>query len=150
MTNARPSEIGAQLRERLESAGHRLGTRESAQREAVAEAQQRAETLHAATAFALEGFHEAASHAGAPHLEVELSPLRVDDKHIRSIEFELRRGRYVAIVTVKSRGEVTLVGPFHAGKTEGPCMTFPYGAEDELVDALGAFLEKFVEEAATP
>jgi hypothetical protein len=110
MTNARPSEIGSKLRERLESAGRRLGTRESAQREAVAEAQQRAEALHAATAFALAGFHEAASDAGAPHLEVELSPLRVDDKHLRSIEFELRRGRYVAIVTVKSRGEVTLVG----------------------------------------
>jgi hypothetical protein len=29
-------------------------------------------------------------------------------------------------------------------------MTFPYGAEDELAGALGAFLEKFVEEAATP
>lgn len=150
MTNALPSEIRAQLRDQLESAGRRLGTRESAHREAVAEAQRRAEALHAATAFALEGFHEAASDAGASHLEIELSALRADDKHLRSIEFELRRGRYVAIVTVKSRGEVTLVGPFHAGKTEGPCMTFPYGAERELAGALGAFLEKFVEDAATP
>ena len=53
-------------------------------------------------------------------------------------------------MTVKSRGEITLVGPFHAGKTEGPCKSFPYGADDELRAALGDFLEEFLTEAATP
>ncbi|MEN8182314.1 MAG: hypothetical protein ABFS46_07245, partial [Myxococcota bacterium] len=62
----------------------------------------------------------------------------------------LRRGRHQAIVTVKSRGEVTLVGPFRSGKTEGPCRSFPYDAEEELHKALGDFLERFLEEAATP
>jgi hypothetical protein len=51
---------------------------------------------------------------------------------------------------VKSRGEVTLVGPFRDGKTEGPCKSFPFDAESELHDALGDFLEAFLEDAATP
>jgi hypothetical protein len=46
--------------------------------------------------------------------------VRTDDKHLRSVEFELSRGRYRAIVTAKSRGDVTFVGPFRTGKTEGP------------------------------
>ena len=54
------------------------------------------------------------------------------------------------MVTVKSRGEATLVGPFHVGKTEGPCKSFPFAAEDELRKALGDFLERFLTEAATP
>jgi len=66
------------------------------------------------------------------------------------VEFELRRGRHRAIVTAKSRGEVTLVGPFRAGKVEGPCKSFPLEAQEELHLALGEFLEQFVEEAATP
>jgi hypothetical protein len=81
---------------------------------------------------------------------VELSEPRPDDKHLRSVQFDLRRGRHQAIVTVKSRGEVTLVGPFHAGKSEGPCKTFPFDAEVEIEKALGDFLERFLEEAATP
>ena len=99
---------------------------------------------------ALAGFHEAATRAGAPHLAVELSPVRVDDKHLRSVEFDLCRGRYRAIVTAKSRGDVTLVGPFRSGKTEGPCKSFPMDAQDELRGALADFLERFLEEAATP
>jgi hypothetical protein len=81
---------------------------------------------------------------------VEVGELRVDDKHLRAMEFELRRGRHRAIVTAKSRGEVTLVGPFRAGKAEGPCKSFPFEAPEELRRALGDFLERFVEEAATP
>ncbi len=99
---------------------------------------------------AIQRFHEAAGRAGAPHLRVEVSDLRVDDKHVRAVEFDLSRGRYRAIVTLKSRGEVTLVGPFCAGKTEGPCRTFPFSAESELNQALAEFLEQFLEEAATP
>ena len=45
---------------------------------------------------------------------------------------------------------MTLVGPFHAGKQEGPCKSFPFDAEAELEAALGDFLESFVAEAATP
>ena len=91
-----------------------------------------------------------AAGAGAPHLRVDLSETRIDDKHVRAVEFELSRGRYRAIVTAKSRGEVTLVGPFRTGKVEGPCASFPFDAGDEVDAALGDFLTRFLEEAATP
>jgi hypothetical protein len=48
---------------------------------------------------------------------------------------------------VKSKGDVTLVGPFHAGKTEGPCQSVPWEAQSELLERLGTFLEQFLEEA---
>ena len=41
-----------------------------------------------------------------------------------------RAGAVAPIVTVKSRGEVTLVGPFHAGKAEGPCKSFPFDGRE--------------------
>jgi hypothetical protein len=53
-------------------------------------------------------------------------------------------------VTVKAKGEVTLVGPFRSGKTEGPCRSFAFSAEEDLADALGDFLESFLEAAAAP
>ena len=86
----------------------------------------------------------------APHLRIELGEIQVDEKHLRAVEFELRRGRHRAIVTAKSRGDVTLVGPFQAGKVEGPCLSFPFDAGSELHRALGDLLARFVEEAATP
>jgi hypothetical protein len=138
------------LRARLEGLGRRLGERERDQGEGLELARRRAEALHAQVADALEGFHAAAAAAGAPQLRVELSAPRTDDKHLRSVQFDLRRGRHAAVVTVKSRGEVTLVGPFHSGKTEGPCRSFPLAAEDETLRALAEFLERFLEEAATP
>jgi hypothetical protein len=101
-------------------------------------------------AAALGAFQEAAAKSGAEHIEVAVSEPRTDDKHLRAVEFDLQRGRHRAIVTVKSRGEVTLVGPFKAGKTEGPCRTFPWDAHTEVENALGDFLERFLEEAATP
>ena len=101
-------------------------------------------------AAALERFHAACAAAGAPHLRVEIGEVRADDKHLRAVEFDLTRGRHRAIVTAKSRGDVTLVGPFRTGKTEGPCLSFPIDAEAELRAALVSFLERFLEEAATP
>jgi hypothetical protein len=138
------------LRTRLEGLGRRLGEREREQADGLSVARSRAEELHALVADALDGFHAAAAAAGAPQLRVELSPVRPDDKHLRSVQFDLRRGRHAAIVTVKSRGEVTLVGPFRSGKTEGPCRSFPVAAEGETAQALADFLERFLEEAATP
>lgn len=140
----------ASLAERLRQVGARLGRREAEHGEAVAAARRLAEALRARVEEALGAFHGAAEAAGAPHLRVELGPVRTDDKHLRSVEFDLARGRHRAIVTVKSRGEVTLVGPFRAGKTEGPCLSFPTDAGEELEDALAGFLERFLEEAATP
>jgi hypothetical protein len=138
------------LRKRLAAAGETLGAREASHRQALEEARACVESLHRVVADALGGFHEAAAAAGAPHLRIELSEPRLDEKHVRAVEFEVRRGRHAGIVTVKSRGEVTLVGPFRSGKAEGPCRTFPCDAHAEIRDALGEFLERFLEEAATP
>ena len=145
-----PAPFSGALRERLEELGHQVGAEEAAHRTALQEAQRRADALRAVVADALEGFHHAVAASGAPHLRVELGATRLDDKHIRAVEFEIRRGRHLCIVTVKSRGEVTLVGPFHAGKNEGPCMTFPFSAERELQQGLQGFLERFLSEAVTP
>jgi hypothetical protein len=138
------------LRERMARLGRELGEREGAHRAELEEARRRAAALRAQVGEALQAFREAVLAAGAPQLEVRLGELRPDDKHVRAVEFDLSRGRHRAIVTVKSRGEVTLVGPFHAGKAEGPCKTFPFAAEAELEKALGDFLERFLAEAATP
>jgi hypothetical protein len=143
-------DAGIPLAVRLAALGRELGEREASHGEGLIRARTCAESLRAEVAAALERFHRAAADSGAPHLQIELSPVRTDDKHLRSVEFDLRRGRYRAIVTAKSRGDVTLVGPFRDGKTEGPCKTFPIDARDEVQSALASFLERFLEEAATP
>ena len=138
------------LRDRLRELGRELAARESEHAGALEAARSQAASLRAAVALALEGWHEAVTAAGAPQLAVRIGEVRPDDKHIRAVEFDLVRGRHRAIVTVKARGDVTLVGPFHAGKTEGPCKSFPFGADAEIQKALGDFLERFLTEAASP
>ncbi len=138
------------LGDRLEHLGRELGEREAAHRGGLDQARACAEKIRSRVGSALERFHRGAHAAGAPHLRVALGEIQVDDKHLRAVEFDLRRGRHRAIVTVKSRGDVTLVGPFHVGKPEGPCCTLPLDAEGEIEAALGAFLERFLREAATP
>ena len=140
----------ADLGERLEALGRELGARESAFREGLARARAVADKLRDRIEEGLGRFQRAAASAGAPHLFASVSETRVDDKHVRAVQFDVSRGRHHAIVTVKARGEVTLVGPFHAGKTEGPCLTFPLDAREDLNAALASFLERFLEEAATP
>ena len=138
------------LRDRMRALGQELAAREAEHRAALDEARQHAARLRAEVAEALAGWREALDAMGAPQLAVVLGELRPDDKHVRAVEFDVTRGRHRALVTVKARGDVTLVGPFHAGKTEGPCKSFPFAAEDEMRKALGDFLERFLTEAATP
>jgi hypothetical protein len=138
------------LGERLEALGRELGAREAPYRDDLTRARGVAEKLRDQVADGLGRFHRAAAAAGAPQLEAVISETRTDDKHLRAVQFEIARGRYRAIVTIKARGEVTLVGPFRAGKDEGPCRTFPIDSESEIADALAGFLERFLEEAATP
>ena len=137
-------------RARLAEIGRKLAGREAEHADGLAAARRAAERLHALVREGLSGFHEGVKEGGAEHLDVALSEPRPDDKHLRSVQFDLRRGRHTAIITVKSRGEVTLVGPFRSGKTEGPCLSFPFGAEAELEAGLLEFLARFLEEAATP
>jgi len=147
------------LRSRLAALGAELAAREAPHREGLARATREAERLRHRVADGLEAYHAAVAAGGAPELRVELGPVRPDEKHVRAVQFDLARGRHRALVTVKSRGEVTLVGPFRAGRTEGPCKSFPLGGaadsaspegEGELAQALAAFLEAFLQEAATP
>lgn len=138
------------LGERLERLGAALGSREAEHREGIGRARVCVEQLRERVASVLDRFHRAASESGAPHLRVVVGEIRTDDKHLRSIEFDLTRGRHRAIVTAKSRGEVTFVGPFRVGKAEGPCRTLPFAAAAEIEETLGDFLERFVEAAATP
>ena len=148
-TQQEQSEAGA-LGSRLAALGRSLGEREADHRGQLDAARSCAESLHADVALALSRFHAAAAEAGAPHLQIELSEVRLDDKHLRAIEFDLVRGRHKAIIVAKSRGELTLVGPFHEGKAEGPCHSFPSDARPEIEQALASFLERFLKEAATP
>ena len=138
------------LAKKMDEVGRAIGSREASHHDALEAARERAQQLHETVATALAHFHAAAGAEGAAHLQVVLGEPRLDDKHIRAVEFDVRRGRHRVIVTVKSRGEVTLVGPFHQGKTEGPCRTFPFDAEQEIEAALGTFLEAFLEQAFTP
>ena len=135
---------------KLVSLGQRLAKRELVHAVSLGEAQRRASEIHGDIADALIAYNREVEKAGVPQLKVEQSPVRTDEKHLRSIQFDIKRGRYTAIVTVKSRGGITLVGPFRAGKSEGPCKTFPFDSAEELSLALPLFLENFLEEAATP
>jgi len=137
------------LDDRLAELGRLYAGREAAEAEALARAWECAHDFHGRVARALESFHRAAGE-DVPQLQITQSAPRADDKHLHSVQFDIARGRSRAIVTVKSRGDVTLVGPFHAGKTEGPCRTFPVGAAEPLDQALVEFLEKFLEEAFRP
>ena len=150
MSDGRTSESTADFGDRFERLGRTLGEREAEHARKIEEARACVEKLRVTVASALEDFHCAARAAGSLHLEIGLSDVRIDDKHVRAVEFELSRGRHRAIVTAKSRGELTLVGPFRKGKAEKPCRSFPFGAHQELHDALGDLLERFLEEAATP
>ena len=137
------------LDERLAELGRQFAHGEAAHHDALAQARQCAQRLHRQVGAALECFH-AATGDSAPHIRLSLGEPRVDDKHIHSVQFDLCRGRCRGIVTVKSRGEITLVGPFRQGKTEGPCRTFPMTASETLEKSLAEFLEAFIEEALRP
>ncbi|MEZ4219078.1 MAG: hypothetical protein R3E88_21615 [Myxococcota bacterium] len=154
MTSQSKTPSAASLGAALAAVGRELGARESEHAAALDAARAKATELHAHVERALADYHEAIEAAGAPQLRVEIGAPRLDEKHVRSWEFELRRGRWRALFIAKSRGEVTLVGPFRTGKNEGPCKSLPSGApgerSPELDAALVAFVTHFLEEAATP
>jgi len=147
---APPPSNGTSLRERMASLGRVIGAREAANADALGEAFAVAKRLHGLVADALEAFHTALEAAGGKHLHVMLGVPRLDEKHVHAVQFELLRGRAVAIVTVRSRGEVTLVGPFAAGKAEGPCQKISWDDAASVEQALENFLARFVDEATKP
>jgi hypothetical protein len=142
------------LSARLAARGRELAKRESVHADALAGARSLGAGLHGRVADALAAYHEAT--VAAPQLRVVQGDLKHDDKHLHAFEFDVRRGRHRMIVVVKSRGDVTFVGPFHMGKDEGPCRRVEFGIDDvetpgeALIAALGDVLERFLEEAAQP
>ena len=84
----------AELAARLEKLGLSLGEREASHQVGLREARSCLEGLRGSVAAALERFREAVVAAGAPQLRVALSEVRVDDKHLRAVQFDLTRGRY--------------------------------------------------------
>jgi hypothetical protein len=150
MAKPPPSAQRPELGDRLERVGRELGAREGRHVDDLREARLRIGDIRHQVQRALKRFHVAASDAGAPHLRVEVSEIRIDEKHLRAVEFDVTRGRHKAIVVGKSRGEFNLVGPFRTGKAEGPCKSIPFGDGAALDTALGDFLTLFLEEAATP
>ncbi len=137
------------LNDRIEAIAHELAQREAGHVEAIAQARKKAEELHAQVDSAISRFNETLAKS-VPYLRVEVSPPRIDDKHLHAVEFDLARGRHRAVITVKSKGEVTLVGPFRTGRKEGPCRSFPVDADEEIENALSDFLVHFLQEAASP
>jgi hypothetical protein len=133
----------------MEALAAAVVAREQRHAQSLASARDKAQALHERVGESVRRFNAVVA-TEAPGLQVDVSPPRLDDKHAHAVQFDLARGRHRAIVTVKSKAEVTLVGPFRAGKSEGPCRTFPFSASDDLDDALGDFLERFLEEATAP
>jgi hypothetical protein len=130
--------------------GKALGSREATHADELDAAWGKARELHARVVSALSHFHRAAGDAGSPHLRIELGEPQLDAKHVRAVEFDLRRGHVRAIVVAKSRGDVTLVGPFAMGKTEGPCRSVDFLAEAEVGEALADLLVRFLDAAVLP
>jgi len=145
-----PPGASDELSSRLASLGRRLGEREAGHRSDIDRARAEAEKVRAQVETALGAFHRAAADAGAPHLRIALGDVQTDEKHLRSVEFDVSRGQHRGIVICKSKGEVTFVGPFRVGKAEGPCRKVAFEARAERDAALAEFLERFLEEAATP
>jgi hypothetical protein len=143
-------EVPVALADQLEEIGKRLAARETAHASQLEQAHRRAAEIHERVRVGLEGFHRGSREAGAPHLVVDLSPPRIDDKHLHCVQFDLARGRHRVIAIVKSKGELVLVGPFKTGKQEGPCETIALD-DDEAIDAgLGQVLAEFLEVAFAP
>jgi hypothetical protein len=140
------------LEARLAERGRALAEREARFVPELARARTLAESLHRTVSEALSAYH--LETLAAPWLSVQIGPVTHDDKHLHAFEFDVRRGRHRAIVVIKSRGEATLVGPFHQGKQEGPCRRVQLGeatsASDELLGALGDLLDAFLDQATEP
>jgi len=137
------------LEERLKAIAESVVERERRHAGDMTHAAEKLAELRSTVAGAIDAFNATVAR-DVPQLSIDVSPVRLDEKHLHAHEFELARGRHRALVIAKSKSEFTLVGPFKTGKNEGPCRTFPFSAESDLEDAIEDFLERFLEEATAP
>lgn len=138
------------LADELSEIGRRLASREAEEAAKLQHVRTRAGEIHARVKVGIDAFQKAAGEAGAAHLEVELSDPRIDDKHLHSVQFDVVRGRHRVIVTVKSKGAVTLVGPFKDGKEEGPCKRHDIDDDAGIDAGLSKVLADFLEAGFAP
>src|SRR5262245_65442941 len=82
----------ADLAARLEELGREIGAREAPFRDELARARAVAEKLRDRVAEGLDRFQRAAAGAGAPQIHTTVSETRVDDKHVRAVQFDLDPG----------------------------------------------------------
>ncbi len=148
--SSRKSPAPGSIRDLLGALGSEIGAREAEHAAALGRAFSEARRLHALLADAVEAFHVALEAAGSAEIRITLGEPRLDEKHVRAVQFELLRGRTVALIVVKSRGDVTLVGPFQSGKTEGPCQSVPFAEPAAVEAALADFVARFIEQATAP
>jgi hypothetical protein len=102
----------------------------------LADARGAAEELRSQAQACIESFVSRARALGAEQLvDVTVSPVRPDQKHVDCVQFSVERGRSVLLCVAIGNaegGKMRLVGPFKQGKTEGPCGDYPLrGAELE-------------------
>jgi hypothetical protein len=133
--------------ERFRSLARELAERDREIPASIEAARSLALEVRARALEALEAFRTEALASGVPHLtHLEVGPVEPDDKHVDALQVMIRRGRWELVCVAKSRGAVTLVGPYRRGKKEGPCVTLD-GRGDELDRTLDERLFELLQEA---
>ncbi len=119
--------------QRLEQLARELAARDAGLTAVLQDVREAAEQLRGRAHALVEAFKQAARDSDAPHLaHLDVGPVEPDEKHVDCIQFRVTRGRWQAVCVGKTKGEVTLVGPFQRGKPEKPCADYPLrGAEVE-------------------
>ncbi|MCP4035396.1 MAG: hypothetical protein GY733_00540 [bacterium] len=136
------------LAAKMEQIGARLAEREAGVADQMERVWKRAREIRMRVDAGLEGFRRGAGDLA--QLAVTLSEPRLDEKRLHAVQFDVARGRHRVIVTVKSKGVVTLVGPFKDGSQEGPCKRIDLD-DDAAIDAgLEEVLAAFLEDAFAP
>ena len=136
----------------IKALGREIGAREAQRSGPKREAHALAVKLRAELAEAVSLFVRTTVSEGADHMDViAVGPVEPDDKSVRAFQIRITRGRYLAFVVTKDRGEVMLVGPFKRGEPEGPCHAIHLDegpqAAAELEHSVELLLVRLIEQA---
>lgn len=134
--------------ERFEKLAAELAAEQRELPASLASLRENAEALRRVADAAVHAFVHRAAELGAEQLlDLEVSQVGPDEKHVDCLQFELRRGRWrlVCVLVAAGAGKLRLVGPFPRGKSEGPCSDYTTsGAEVEsaLQDRIESLIRK--------